>query len=396
LLVPVAIAHQDQQKIDLVRDLVQLYPVDIRSSGGAALAFRSGQPQLIPVITEEMIQASSTDPKYVATIRGLELHSMVTVPMIAPGGVVGVLSLASSRAERTYTTEDIPFTLEIARRAALAVENARLYETAQREIECRQEAQQQVSELNTVLEQRVKDRTQALEAANAGLEAFTYSASHDLRTPVRHIKSFAELLHRHLGLDDTRAVKLLGQIQNAAKRMDEITEGLLNLSRVTMIDCKEVLVPLDVLVRGVINELIMELGERQVHWELDALPSVIGDSKLLRQVFQNLLNNAVKYTRKRAEARIGVHTYEESGEVVVRVSDNGVGYDPRFADKLFGVFQRLHHSDEFEGTGVGLATVQRIVQRHGGRIWGESQLDKGAAFFIAFPKAPDLIKQPEH
>ncbi|WP_161884403.1 GAF domain-containing protein [Deinococcus alpinitundrae] len=370
LLVPVAIAHQDQQKLDLVWDFVKLYPVNVHSSGGGALAFRSGEAQLFPVITEEMIQASSADPKYVATIQALELHSLVSVPMIAPGGVVGVLSLASSRAERTYTTEDIPFTLEIARRAALAVENAKLYETAQREIESRQKAQQQVAELNTVLEQRVKDRTQALEAANAGLEAFTYSASHDLRTPVRHIKSFAELLERQLDADNSRAIKLLGHIQDAAKRMDEITEGLLDLSRVTMIHFKEVLVPLDVLVREVIDELSVELGQRQVRWEVETLPAVVGDPKLLRQVFQNVLGNAVKYTRPRTEARIGVHAYAEAGEVVVRVSDNGVGYDPRFADKLFGVFQRLHRSDEFEGSGVGLATVQRIVSRHGGRIWG--------------------------
>ncbi|SMB78184.1 GAF domain-containing protein [Deinococcus hopiensis] len=386
-LVPVAVAHEDPSKIESLRKLAQRYPVSIESSGSVGHVFRTGQPLLIPVITEDdMLRASGGDEHYIDSVRALQLHSMLYVPLTAHGRTLGVLGLASSTSEHTYGEQDIPFVLEVAGRAALAVENASLYATLQQELEQRTRAQREVAELNTVLEQRVQERTRELEAVNADMEAFTYSASHDLRSPVRHVKSFSELLRHRLGTEDQRAAHLLGQIQSAATRMDEITQGLLDLARVTRMEVEFRPVPLHPLLREVMSNQALDLGDRPVHWDVEPLPAVQGDARLLRQVFENLLGNAVKYTRPRTEARIAVQAEVTATEVIVRVSDNGVGFDPERAGKLFGVFQRLHHSEEFEGTGVGLATVQRIMKRHGGRVWAESLPDRGATFSVAFPR----------
>ncbi|MFC4427231.1 ATP-binding protein [Deinococcus navajonensis] len=387
-LIPVAVAHEDPAKVELVRRFTEHYPVLIEGSG-AGQVFRTGEPRLTPVITEEMLRASSSDEVYLEAVRALELHSMVQVPLTVHGRTVGVMGLASSRPERTYQEQDLPFLLEVSNRAALAVENAGLYAQLQQELEQRTRAQEAVATLNTQLEARVRERTQALEEANANLEAFTYTASHDLRAPVRHIYSFAELLQRRLGTEDTRAQLLLTQIRNAAHRMDELTLGLLDLARVSSQTLAFGPVDLGALVHQVIDDLAPDLTGRQVHWEVGRLPVVCGDPRLLRQVFQNLLGNAVKYTRPRGEARVTICARTVKQELWVEISDNGVGFEPERAGQLFGLFQRLHHQTEFEGTGVGLATVQRIMTRHGGRVWADSTPGQGATFTLSFPPQPE-------
>jgi PAS domain S-box-containing protein len=246
----------------------------------------------------------------------------------------------------------------------------------------------QLDELTRTLEERVHRRTVELEAANQELEAFSYSVSHDLRAPVRHIEGFLRLLAKELPEPEAKAAHYLQTIAAAARRMGALIDDLLTLSRTGRQPVNLQRVDLQALVRELIHEAAPDLAQRQVEWQIDDLPQVMADASLLRIVLQNLLSNALKYTRSRPVASISIEARPGSdGSVEITVRDNGVGFDPRFKDKLFGVFQRLHRDEDFEGTGIGLATARRIVNRHGQRIWGEGALDQGAAFTFTMASA---------
>lgn len=236
------------------------------------------------------------------------------------------------------------------------------------------------------LEHRVAERTRQLEEANRELEAFAYSVSHDLRAPLRHVTGFAEILARHAeaGLDDT-GKGYLERITIAVQRMDRLIEDLLSFSRVGRAEMSAQSVDLAALVSQTVADLSPGLQDRRIQWKIADLPRVRGDLALLRLALANLLDNAVKYTRTREVAEIEVGARAEGDEVVLFVRDNGVGFDPAQAGKLFQVFRRLHTSAQFEGSGVGLANVRRIVERHGGRTWANGELDGGAVFSIALP-----------
>ena len=223
-----------------------------------------------------------------------------------------------------------------------------------------------------------------LEAANQELESFSYSVSHDLRAPLRHIDGYIEML-----VEDTRGQlaekqqRYLKAITDASRQMGDLIDDLLEFSRMGRTEMRETSVELDELVRGAIRNLEMAVVGRNITWQIPSLPRVVGDPAMLKQVFANLLGNAVKYTRPRDAAQIEIgRAGEEDGRVILFVRDNGVGFDMKYADKLFGVFQRLHRADEFEGTGIGLANVRRIIARHGGRTWAEAVPDQGATFYF--------------
>jgi len=241
--------------------------------------------------------------------------------------------------------------------------------------------------LNADLERRVAARTGELEASNKELEAFSYSVSHDLRAPLRHVDGFVELLSKHLGatLDD-KGRKYIATISNAAKRMGALIDDLLVFSRMGRTEMRSTSVDLEALTGEVIQELKQDEAGRAVEWTVGRLPSVQGDPSMLRQVLANLLSNALKYTGPQERARIEVTGEAHPGEIIVQVRDNGVGFDAAYSHKLFGVFQRLHTNDEFEGTGIGLANVRRIVSRHGGRTWVEGAVGQGATFFFTLPR----------
>ena len=256
--------------------------------------------------------------------------------------------------------------------------NAMLLEIQQRDRSL-QDAQAQ-------LEARVRERTEELHASNSELEAFSYSVSHDLRAPLRHITGFATLLHQHAGASlDDQGRRYLTTITDAAARMATLIDDLLAFSRMGRANVSKRRVELSQLVREARDEVSADVNGRRIAWEIHDLPPVDADPSLLRPVLVNLLSNAVKYTGTRNEARIEVGTESRAGELVVFVRDNGVGFDMAYAHKLFGVFQRLHRADEFSGTGIGLANVRRIIQRHGGRTWAEGALDAGATFYFSLP-----------
>jgi len=239
---------------------------------------------------------------------------------------------------------------------------------------------------NAELERHVRQRTAELEAANKELEAFSYSISHDLRAPLRHIDGFANILLEKFspGMPD-EAQRLLGSVVGGARRMGRLIDDLLRFSRLSRQPLSKQAVNLSSLVQQVLEQLRKEQPERRVEVQVGELPDGIGDPSLLRQVLVNLLSNAFKFTRQKEQAMIEVGCGSQEGESVYFIRDNGVGFDMAYAQNLFGVFQRMHSDDQFEGTGVGLSIVQRIIQRHGGRVWAEAEPAKGATFYFTLP-----------
>jgi len=247
-----------------------------------------------------------------------------------------------------------------------------------------------VRQLNESLERRVADRTAELAAATRELETFTYSVSHDLRAPLRQIDGFSRILVEHVGPGlDSKSQHYLRRIQEGTQHMGRLVDDVLNLAQLGRRDVHTRAMALDAIVNDALSELRADWGDRNIQWTIGGLPTVECDPGLMKIVFTNLLSNAIKYTRPREVAIIEVASTGSNGRCTIFVRDNGVGFNMKYADKLFGVFQRLHRADQFEGTGVGLATVQRIIHKHGGEIWAEAEPNQGATFSFTLAQGCD-------
>jgi PAS domain S-box-containing protein len=251
------------------------------------------------------------------------------------------------------------------------------------DISDRKHREEEIRKLNQELEKRTTD----LEASNKELEAFAYSVSHDLRAPLRHMVGYTELLQKNVSsMLDEKSLRYMKTILESAKRMGALIDDLLAFSRIARAETRQRPVSLEELLKEVLPDLQREAEGREIAWNIGALPDTFGDRPMLRLVLVNLIANALKFTRTRPRAEIEIGCLERKNDsVVVFVRDNGVGFDMKYAHKLFGVFQRLHQSGTFEGTGIGLATVQRIIHRHGGSVWAEGLVDRGATFFFSLP-----------
>jgi K+-sensing histidine kinase KdpD len=252
------------------------------------------------------------------------------------------------------------------------------------EVEHRAKREDEIRRLNQELAKRAAD----LEATNKDLESFSYSVSHDLRAPLRHLVGYSELLQKQSSsLLDDKSRRYMQTILQSAKRMGNLIDDLLAFSRIGRAETQKVLVSLEQLVKEVVAEFSQETKGRDIAWKIGALPACYGDRSMLRLTIVNLVPNAVKFTRLRTQAEIEIGCVDRNeNEVEVFVRDNGAGFDMQYANKLFGVFQRLHLPEQFEGTGIGLATVQRIIHRHGGKVRAEGAVDQGATFYFSLPK----------
>jgi len=283
-------------------------------------------------------------------------------------------SLAIKAEDQTYFVVFVLFAVMI---GAFAQRRRRIEHDLRR-------ARDELAQSNAALERRRLE----LESANKELEAFAYSTSHDLRAPLRHVAGYSELLQKHAGaaLDD-KGRRYVANLLESSKKMGMLIDDLLAFSRIGRAEAHNTMVSLEQLLREVLAEVERDTEGRDIAWKVGALPTVHGDRAMLRVALSNLVSNAVKFTRTRPHAEIEIGSAEgKPDEVVVFVKDNGVGFDMKYLNKLFGVFQRLHRPESFEGTGIGLATVQRIVARHGGRVWAEGVVDGGATFYFSAPK----------
>ena len=249
-----------------------------------------------------------------------------------------------------------------------------------------QEQTKTLSDFNQNLEQKVKDRTSELEAANAELGSFSYSVSHDLRAPVRSINGYMTIfMHEHGDKLDEDGKRLTKAVLRNAVKMGALIDDLLSFSQLGRRELTKADLSMNDLVLSTWDEVSKTVGDRNVAFNLKTLPAALAEKSTMRQVWVNLISNALKYSRNREKAVIDISGEQKDGEIIYRIQDNGSGFDMRYYDKLFGVFQRLHSQEEFEGTGVGLAIVERVIKKHGGRIWAESELDHGATFYFSLP-----------
>ena len=355
--------------------------------GGRAVAtLNHGQTLIIRNVAAELLPGEGAE-----MFNAIGIQALITCPLVKDG-VLRAMMAVHQTTPRDWQPGEIAIVQDVVERCWATIE--------------RRTAEETIRRLNAELEQRVIERTAQLEAANAELEAFSYSVSHDLRAPLRHITGFVELLHQDVGpsLSEKNLHRLM-TVSRSAKRMGNLIDDLLAFSRVGRSEMKKTEVNLAELVHETVGDFQGEMKGRDITWKIHPLPAVRADRALLRLALANLISNAIKFTATRPEARIeiGERQVDRPASVlesqpdppapgdpgpatVIYIRDNGAGFDPLYADKLFGVFQRLHSQHEFEGTGIGLANVQRIIQRHGGRVWAEGVVEGGATFYFSLPK----------
>ncbi len=391
-VLPLAVIHKDPSQAAKVTEFVRRCPCTPDTPNSCCQVLDSGRPSLVPVVTDEHLRRLARNEEHLAILRESGLHSIMTVPIIVSGKTLAALTLASTDSGREYGKDDLRFAEELARRAALAMENSRLYQEVRHESDERKRALEAVRDLNEHLERRVLERTAKLEGITRELDAFASTVAHDLRAPLRIMKGFSEML-----IEDYagKTLDLAGQeyarkIDRASMRMSVLVEDLLSYSRLSREEVPITAVDLE----DALNEVLMDMAEelRVARAEVEVrkpLGRVLGHGVLLLRVLANLIGNAVKFVAPGTLPRLTLRA-EEEGEGWIRlwIEDNGIGIESRHLERIFGVFERLHSQEVYPGTGLGLAIVRRAVERMGGSAGAESTPGQGSRFWIRLRRAP--------
>ena len=410
----VSVAHADKQKLGQAIEYRKRNPLHIDDGTALPLVVRTGKPEFYPTITDDMIKAYVTDPENRKFMLSIGMRSMMIVPLREGNEVIGGISFVASESGRHFSEDDFTMANELANRVSLALTNAKLYSDSVGELNRRKTLEKELRIEKQRLESRVKERTKQLQLTNQGLreeidrrqsaekvlneyseelnrsnkelEDFAYVASHDLQEPLRKIQAFGNLLLAEygdsLGID---GADYLQRMHSAANRMSTLIEDLLAFSRVTRSQQQWQDVDLNVTVQDITSDLETRITDAKAELIVGKLPVVSADPTHMRQLFQNLVGNAVKFHRPNVPPVVTVRSRPKKTGYEIRVSDNGIGFDEKYLDRIFAVFQRLHERSNYEGTGIGLAVCRKIVERYGGTITAESTKNKGSTFIIWLP-----------
>lgn len=384
----VAVQHKDPKKVAWAIEYREKRGMS-DENGMSMQVIRSGEPIYIPEITKDMIVNQATSKEEEKLALDLEISSVIVVPLIIQAEAVGVLTFILTGNKRLYTEADFIFAKEVAERASLAMTNITLLDRANTELQKREALQTELKRANEELENRVRERTMELSETNTNLkrtnqelEDFAYVASHDLQEPLRKIQAFGDILEDEYGSVLGDGKDYLNRMRKAAARMSTLIEDLLSFSRVTTHAKNFNKVDLNQLLVGVLEDLETRISDTGGSVQSDRLPTIEADNTQMRQLFQNLIGNALKFHKPGVPPEVIISAASSENMVTLRFTDNGIGFDEKYADKVFAVFQRLHSRENYEGTGIGLAVCRKIVERHGGTITANSTPGSGATFIV--------------